>query len=317
MSSDTVRREWVMCSAAGLALSVACLALPALSPIILMICPFPQALLTYRRGARAGALSVLCVSCALWAAFLAVPSIIYILSIGSVAILLGAAARRLHGADALLVGIICSLCCKLAAMYFLYGVTGFNLLSPDPADVEQTLLALFESGMASLPGVDASAIRDDISGSVRRVLLLVPFNMILFVSVEVLLSYALSSKVNASRGGEAFFELPPFGEWSFPRNILGALVVGLVCGYASRVSPGAYFLAQVSANLGSLTWVLFAIQGLAVACCFMEARGFPKALRIAIILLTPITQYLGSLFSIVGIIDMGFDLRKRARRRQP
>jgi uncharacterized protein YybS (DUF2232 family) len=195
--------------------------------------------------------------------------------------------------------------------------TGFNLLSPDTADIERTLLALFESPVAALSGTGASALREDIAGRVRYVKLLIPFNMILFVTLEVFLSYALSSKIYTARGGEAFFKLPPFGKWSFPRNILAALMVGLVCGYASQRDPDAYFLAQVSANLGTLTWTLFAIQGLSVAYCFMEARGFPKAVRVAIILLTPITQYLGSLFSIVGIIDMGFDLRKRARRKQP
>jgi uncharacterized protein YybS (DUF2232 family) len=317
MPSNIVTREWVLCSAAGLALFIACLALPALSPVILMICPFPQALLTYRRGVRAGTLSVLCVSSALFAAFLAVPSVIYVLSIGSVGILLGAAVRKFNGADALLAGIICSLCCKLAATYFLYRATGFNLLSPDPAGVEQTLLAVFESRMATLPGIDASAVRADISGRVRYILLLIPFNMILFASLEVFLSYTLSSKVHAARGGEAFFKLPPFGKWSFPKNILATLMVALVCGYVSQRNPDAYLLAQVSANLGTLAWTLFAVQGLAVAYYFMEARGFPKAVRVAIILLTPITQYLGSLFSIVGIIDMGFDLRKRARRKQP
>ncbi|MDR1515736.1 MAG: YybS family protein [Synergistaceae bacterium] len=316
MSSNTVSREWFLCSAVSLALFAACMVLPALSPIFLAICPFPQALLTYERGLWAGTLSVLTVACAIFFSFAAVPSAIYTLSIGSAGVMLGVIARKLRGGDMLLLGIICSLGCKLAAAFFLYSATGFSLFHPDPASLEQTLFSLAQSRLAALSGVDAQALAENIANSVRYVLLLIPFNLILFSSLEVFFSYVLASRIHTARGGEAFFKLPPFGKWSFPRNILVALVVGLVCEFASRGNPDSFLLAQVSANLGALTWTLFAIQGLAVAYCFMEIRGFPKALRVVIIILTPLSQFLGSIFSIVGIIDMGFDLRKWARRKR-
>ncbi|MDR0615484.1 MAG: YybS family protein [Synergistaceae bacterium] len=317
MPSSAVTKEWFLCSATSMALFAVCIIMPALSPVVLLICPFPQILLTYERGVPAGMLSAIAVACSIFLAFLAVPSVIYFITFGLSGVLLGQIARKSKGVDMLLGGIFCSLGCKLAAAYFLYKTTGLSLLAPDPSAIEQTLLSLVESRLAPLSGTGAIELRDNIAKNVRNVIMLIPFSLITFSSLEVFFSYVLSSKIHRSRSGDAFFTLPPFARWSFPRNVVVALAVGLVCEFAARGRPGAYFLAQVSANLGMITWTLFAIQGLSVAYYFMEMHGFPKIIRVAIIVLTPIVQLLGSIFSIVGIIDIGFDLRKRARRRQP
>jgi uncharacterized protein YybS (DUF2232 family) len=245
------------------------------------------------------------------------PSIIYFITFGFSGVLLGRISKKSEGTDMLLGGIFCSLCCKLTAAYFLYKTTGLSLLSPDPAGIEQTLHSLLESRIAPISGGNAPELKNDIANNVRNVIMLIPFSLILFTSLEVFFSYSLSSKIHRARSGDVFFKLPPFAKWSFPKNVVVALAVGLACEFAAKSRPDAYLLAQVSANLGMVTWTLFAIQGLAVAYYFMELQGFPKIIRVAIIALTPLVQLLGSVFSILGIIDIGFDLRKRARRKQP
>ena len=55
-------------------------------------------------------------------------------------------------------------------------------------------------------------------------------------------------------------------------------------------------------------------RSLSVGCFFMEGRGFPKAVKIAVIVITPFVSAVSDLFSILGVLDIGFDLRKRMRR---
>jgi uncharacterized protein YybS (DUF2232 family) len=230
--------------------------------------------------------------------------------------MIGALAKRIKGPDLLLPGIACSICCKLVVSYFMYKATGFNILSPDAASIEQVFISIAESSrLSSVAGQDAASLRENIGNYVKYVLILIPYSFVIFTSLEVIFSCILSSKVHTARAGESFFKLPPFGEWKFPRNILVPLVVGILCEFAAERNQGAYLLAQISANLGAVTWTLFAIQGLAVAYFFMELRGFPKIIRVVIIVLTPLFQVLGGIFSIVGILDIGFDLRKRAGRK--
>jgi uncharacterized protein YybS (DUF2232 family) len=115
------------------------------------------------------------------------------------------------------------------------------------------------------------------------------------------------------RSGEKFFSLLPFSRWSFPRNILVVLVVGFVCERMGDKLPDIYLLRQAAINLSAVSRTLFVIQGLAVAYCFMEFRGFPRAVRVIMIIVTPFISILGDIFSILGIADMGFDLRKKTR----
>jgi uncharacterized protein YybS (DUF2232 family) len=119
----------------------------------------------------------------------------------------------------------------------------------------------------------------------------------------------------ARRSGERFFSLPPFEAWSFPKNILVALIVGFICEKISGWNEGMYVLKQAGANLGALTWTLFAVQGLSVVCFFMGRFGFPKIARVVIIILAPFVPIVGGVLSILGIADIGIDLRKRIGRK--
>jgi uncharacterized protein YybS (DUF2232 family) len=253
---------------------------------------------------------------ALFFTYREIPSLLYLIAFGLPGVALGVLAKRIKGPELLLPGVAFSVCCKLAASYFLYKVTGFNILSPDAAGIERAFLSIAESAsLSSMTGQDAVRLRENIESYVEYVLILIPYSLMVFASLETMFSCILSSKVHKAWTGEGFFKLPPFGKWSFPRNILVPFAVGILCEFVAERSQGSYLLAQVSANLGAVTWTLFAVQGLAVAYFFMELRGFPKIIRVVIIVLTPLFQVLGGIFSIVGILDIGFDLRKRAGRK--
>jgi uncharacterized protein YybS (DUF2232 family) len=314
MLPDTMTREWLICSAIGFVLFVVGVFMPFLAMPIIVIYPFPLILLTYKRGPSCGLLSVFFVAFAVFFLFSATLSIIYFIAFGLSGILLGVASRRVKGVELVLLGISCSLICKLTAVFFVYRATGVNLLSPDMASIEQMFMSIAESHLPSLAGGDLPGFRQNLSNNLYYIVMLVPFSLILLSSTEVLLSYGLSSRLHRRRTGEDFFELPPFGSWAFPKNTIIALVIGFVCELAAGWKPEiSYTLKQLSANLGAITWTLFTIQGLAVAYYFMELRGFPKITRVAIIVLTPIIPVLGIIFSVVGIVDIGIDLRKWAR----
>jgi hypothetical protein len=46
----------------------------------------------------------------------------------------------------------------------------------------------------------------------------------------------------------------------------------------------------------------------------MERRGVSRYVRIAAIICTPFIPPLGDIFAIVGVTDMGFNVRERIRR---
>ncbi|GHV57726.1 hypothetical protein FACS1894216_22280 [Synergistales bacterium] len=159
-----------------------------------------------------------------------------------------------------------------------------------------------------MPG-DTETIKESISRSARSITLLVPFGMILWSVAEAWISYVFASRVGKKRGGEAFFVLPPFSGWAFPRNVLFAFITGLLADYMGQERE-MYPIFQAGANLCAVTGALFSVQGLSVAYFFMERRNIPKAARAPLIILTPFIPILSYIFCIVGIIDMGFNIRR-------
>ncbi|MDR3322475.1 MAG: YybS family protein [Synergistaceae bacterium] len=318
MSSGSVAKDWFLCTVASFALFVLGSIVPAMMTLLLMlIYPFPLIFLTFARGARVGAFSCVTAAAAVFiATYSSSPAaMVYLLAWGLPGVTLGAAARRAKGAGLLTAGVICSLICKLAAMVLMWRITGVNILTPDSAEMEGAVMSAWAPMFEALPEGDLAKLRESVSATVNYIVAIVPSVVILFTSVEVLLSYGLASSLHARRGGEHFFRLPPFEVWSFPRNILVALIVGFICEKIGDRNEGIYVLKQAGANLGVLTWTLFAVQGLSVAYFFMGRSGFPKIVRVVIITLAPFVPIMGGVLSILGIADIGIDLRKRIGRK--
>ncbi|MDR1472685.1 MAG: YybS family protein [Synergistaceae bacterium] len=286
---------------------------PALALPLMLIYPFPSASLSYERGLVPSALSAVFASTAMVLFLPPVFSLIYFIMFGLSGVIIGTLARRIRAsAELLLAAVVAALACKLLSAFVVFAASGVNLMAPDAAEIEKAILSLVESGAFALSGMDAERMRSEISSIVSYIILLIPFNMILFSSVEALICLFLASHAHSRRGGGGFFSLPPFGSWRFPKNILLALVVGFLC--ASAPEEGRYYVFhQVGINLNALTRTLFILQGLSMACFFMERRGFPKFLRAVMIALAPLVSILGDICAVFGLLDIIFDFRKRAR----
>ncbi|MDR3332224.1 MAG: YybS family protein [Synergistaceae bacterium] len=319
MSSGSAAKDWFFCTAASFVLFVLGVMAPAMMTMPLMLVyPFPMIFLTFARGVRVGAFSCVTVAVAVFVGFHSTAlAVVCFVAWGIPGVLLGFVAGRVKGAEALLLGIACSLAGKLAAMALMWAATGVNMMAPDTAEMERAVTTAWMPMLESLSGGEAAKAKEGLSRIVDYLVTIIPSVVIIFSSAEVLLSYSLASKFFARRGNAELFRLPPFGAWSFPKNIIVALVVGFICEKIGNRYEGMGVLRQVGANLGALTWTLFAVQGLAVLYFFMGRFGFPKIARVVIIVLAPLVPVMGGILSILGIADIGIDLRKRVGRKKP
>jgi uncharacterized protein YybS (DUF2232 family) len=245
-------------------------------------------------------------------------SLIYFVMFGLSGAIMGALARKIRvTADLVPAAVAVSLAGKIIAAFIVFAASGVNLMAPDSSEVERAILPLLESGAMALSGVDIERMRSEISSVVSYIILLIPFNMILFSSADALVSLYIASYAHRGRCGEGFFSLPPFRTWSFPKNILLALLAGFLCGLAPE-DGNYYVLRQVGLNLNALTRTLFILQGLSMVYFFMERKGFSKSpfskFPIAVmIILTPLIPVLGDIYAVFGLLDIILNFRKRAR----
>jgi uncharacterized protein YybS (DUF2232 family) len=267
-------------------------------------------------GAAWGTLACALVAVAIGLLFGPFYSIAYIFTAGFPGVAMGGivfiSARggsKPNGADMLFYGTICSLAFKIILAVIIWRLADINIMSPNQEAMQNYITSAVGNGLDRvLPG-DAETFKESISQSALGITLLIPFGMILWSVGEAWASYGLASRLSKKRGGEAFFVLPPFSGWAFPRNVLLAFVVGLVGDYVGQ-ERDMYAILQAGANLCAVTGALFSVQGLAVACFFMERRNIPRIARAPLIVLTLFIPILSYIFCIVGIIDMGFNIRR-------
>ena len=304
----------LICTVASFAFFLTGVTLPLLALPVMLFFIFPTLSLSYEHGTFPALFSALFTSLLLNIFFHPLFSLTYFLSFGLSGVLLGFVARKMASpGDMILVSVAISLLCKLTAVYLVFKLTGTNFLMPDAAQIENALIIFTESNFASLAGNNIQAIKENLSQSVQYLVMLIPYSVIFFSTAEVLVSFWSASFIHRKITGDSFFLLPSFSEWAFPKNILLVLLIGFLCDLAASNNPDMAVLRQVGANLNAVSRTLFIVQGLAVTCFFLKLRGFSKFLRVAIIIATPIITLLGDIFSIVGIIDLGFNLRKRIK----
>nr|WP_275899609.1 DUF2232 domain-containing protein [Bacillus piscicola] len=106
-----------------------------------------------------------------------------------------------------------------------------------------------------------------------------------------------------------FEAFPPFREWNFPRAVLWYyLIVSVI--FIIGVEEGSA-LYMVTWNLFPLLEVVMALQGFTVIFYFAYAKAWPKAVPVILLISGLFLPFVLLLARILGIIDLGFQLKKR------
>jgi uncharacterized protein YybS (DUF2232 family) len=300
-----VLKDWSIATAASLILYMTGFASPVLTLPAMFVYSLPTVFLAFGGGFFYSLSSASLVSISIGAAVSGIYGLTCFFMFGLPGALIGYMASRGEKCGGLLVASASvGFAGKLAGVLILHGFFGLNLLAPGAEEIERYLSNF------GAPMTDPAMTRE----IVNRVVLMIPYSMIFFSTVEAAICLLLASAIQKKRTGEAFFILPPFSEWTFPKNVLFPLVVSFICGEITNIRENLYLLRLMGENLRELSRTILIVQGLSCVCFLMERRGVPRYFRIAAIIFTPFISLLGDILAIVGIADMGFNVRERIRR---
>jgi uncharacterized protein YybS (DUF2232 family) len=112
------------------------------------------------------------------------------------------------------------------------------------------------------------------------------------------------------RFGFKFPQWKPFRELSLPKSILWYYLITALLSIILRPEEGSYINAALW-NLSYILQLLLVIQGLSLVYFVSHLKGWPKVIPImatVLLFLMPLILYI---IRILGIIDLGFELRKR------
>ena len=84
----------------------------------------------------------------------------------------------------------------------------------------------------------------------------------------------------------------------------------MIAALALQPEKGTYWFWVIS-NLSFILQMLMVLQGVAFVFYLTHVKGYPKAVPIIVIVLMFLLPFILYIVRILGIIDLGFDLRKR------
>lgn len=304
--------EWLLWVLLSVFAYAASMLVPLLSPFVILLSSVPFMVLTRKTGLKEAMFGVVFGTAISFSMLGLLPSVMYLLSFGIQGVAFGiASARAKNGFDYLLAAITTSITSKIALMAAFTKIAGRNpfILTQDVAkEVISSIPQALANGVlfSSQEAINNYALKmtEDMG-------LLLPSMLIMFACLDTLASSAVACRVLTRMKVEKLPEIPDFGHWRFPKNILWALLASLLVDVASKSLPDERLFIVLSVNLMEVLRGVFILEGLSLGWYFMRARGVKLSLRIFVsascILFSPASYIL----SMVGIFDIWYDLRKR------
>ncbi|MDT8862810.1 DUF2232 domain-containing protein [Alkalihalobacillus sp. MEB130] len=278
---------------------------PLLGMITAWALPLPFVIYTYRRGLRPGIM--------LWVVsfFLAfvigglvtVPSAFIF---GSGGIVVGELYRRKLSGFGVLIGAglvyTANMLLAFLGLILVFGENPMQLaaeLMREQIDAAQSTLGGFAQNPEQL---------EQMYEVIHTLVYLAPV-MIVGVGVTLALLTKVLSYYLLKRLGHEVHSLPPFREWRFPRSFLWYYLIVMILAMVGAEEGTMMFL--IIWNLFPLLEVIIAVQGFAVIFYYFYKKKVTAVVPIIILVAGVLLPPLLYIIRIIGIIDLGFDLRKR------
>ena len=134
----------------------------------------------------------------------------------------------------------------------------------------------------------------------------------LFVTTALMIVFIIEivSYPIVKRFGVNLASAKPFRELTLPKSILWYYLITMLATFIMKPEEGTYWFTAL-VNIGFILQLLMVIQGLSFIYFICYQKGIPKAVPIIATILTFLMPFFLSIVRILGIIDLGFDLKKR------
>src|SRR5699024_1068588 len=111
------------------------------------------------------------------------------------------------------------------------------------------------------------------------------------------------------------YAFPPFRQFNLPTAILWIYFVTIIASLFEYAPDGSLYI--ILYNTLALTTVLLLLQGFSFIFFYADVKGWHLSIPIIVLVLTFILPFLFMfLIRIIGIIDLGFSLKKRLQKKE-
>lgn len=280
--------------------------LPFLISISLWFLPLPFIVYAARHGIKAGLVMLIATAFLSFfiGGFIGLPNAL-LAGVGGVT-----AGALIHKKKEAFVVMAASSLSYIGVLILLYAASIF-ILDIDPLSAMQDVMRQSaeqaESMLEALgqePSQDLSTFEEMIDQIGYLGPLLIVGTGIIYAVVSQLIAHAVFRRMKMD-----FLPFPPFREWSFPKALLWYyLVVSVIFLLGAEEGSALYIVIW---NLMPLLETIMALQGFTVMFYYAYVKKLPKVLPILMLVGGLILPIILLFARILGIIDLGFQLKKR------
>ncbi len=278
---------------------------PVVGVITLWALPVPFILMVVRNGLKSG-LVMWAVTIVIGVLTAGIPSFAFTLVFSLGGLTAGYLYYLRKSALAVLLGSTIAYVVGLVIIF----ISSILLIGQNPADLSMEMMnQSFQQAESMAKALGGNS--DQIAQAREQISLiryLIPTVLVLMGAVIALISQLISVPILKRVGNFHPPVFPPIREWSFPKSFLWYYLVVTIVMMVGLEEGSAVFVASINVYL--ILNALIFVQGLAVIYFFSHQKGWPIVVPI---LLTVLGFALTSFIVIIGIIDLGFELRRRMK----
>lgn len=186
----------------------------------------------------------------------------------------------------------------------------FNFIKETTQMMQQSFDASFKMlGAVGQNTTEVEKLREQMDTMLKSIQTLLP-SMLVMGSFGMVFILQLINFPILKRFGFKFPQWSPFRDLSLPKSILWYYLITALLSMVLRPEEGSYIHAALW-NLAYILQILLVIQGLSLVYFVSHLKSWPKIIPImatVLLFLIPLILYI---IRILGIIDLGFELRKR------
>lgn len=202
----------------------------------------------------------------------------------------------------------------LLMISYFHGLSGINIATELQNNLKNILdvqVDMFKD--MELTNLELLRVKDLLENAYKYMLMIVPSMMIIASFLISYINYFLSAiilrKINIG-----VINIPRFSKFKLPNNIVPGILIMFLGAYLTKNIEG-FNSDAVLANLVLLVGFMVYIQGLAVIDSLMIKKKVKYGIRMVLLLISVFFTPLVSIISILGLLDIFIDFRKKIQRK--
>ncbi|MBY0063543.1 MULTISPECIES: YybS family protein [Priestia] len=146
--------------------------------------------------------------------------------------------------------------------------------------------------------------------SISMLKYIIPTFLVVVSAVFSLITQAIAAPI-LKRLGHEVEKFPPIRALKLPKSVLWYYLITLILTFPMFNFEQGSFMYIVILNMLALLQMLVVLQGISFIFYFSHQKGYAKAIPIVVTILALIIPIILQIVRILGIIDLGFNLRKQ------